>query len=287
MVTMSKDIPVDAHERASSLLLNIECAESSFQVSVLALKSEEKLGGIRKIVVDTHATSGKLTTHKQKSKGRIMKSKKLVCGVGINDADYKLSEWEVITDVHGNKRFRRIWSCPFYRKWYGVLERGFSSKLKEKHPTYALCSVVEEWKTFSNFKAWMEKQDWEGKEIDKDLLVRGNKEYGPNTCVFISDTLNLFITERENDRGEWPIGVSWRRDWNKFIATCRNPFSKNKEYLGHFTCPNEAHQAWLKKKREHALALAAIQTDKRISQALLDRYESEEYSKHFSNKAEI
>lgn len=63
---MSKDIPVDAHERASSLLLNIECAESSFQVSVLALKSEEKLGGIRKIVVDTPATSGKLTTHKHR-----------------------------------------------------------------------------------------------------------------------------------------------------------------------------------------------------------------------------
>lgn len=47
------------------------------------------------------------------------------------------------------------------------------------------CSVCEEWLTFSNFKRWMEQQDYEGKALDKDLLVSQNKTYSSETCVFV------------------------------------------------------------------------------------------------------
>ena len=37
-------------------------------------------------------------------------------------------------------------------------------------------------------------------------------------------------------------------------------------------CPNEAHKAWLKRKQELAILLAAEQTDDRVAKAIIDRY---------------
>ncbi len=199
--------------------------------------------------------------------------RKLVNGVGINDADYNLTEHALV-----DGKWKIVWRCPFYITWTNMLERCYSAKCQEKFPTYKGCSVVEEWKTFSKFKAWMEKQGWEGKQLDKDLLVHSNKVYGPEHCVFVSGQVNRFMTERTSVRGEWPIGVCWEKEEKKFRAQCNNPFTKKVEHLGVFTCPNEAHQAWLKRKREHAKALASLQTDCRVSKALIDRYNVDTYN---------
>ena len=56
------------------------------------------------------------------------------------------------------------------------------------------------------------------------------------------------------------------------MSKCRNPFTKKQEFLGYFTCEQEAHQAWLKRKLELAYELVAIQTDQRVAEALIDRY---------------
>ena len=190
-----------------------------------------------------------------------------VYGVGTNDADYNVSLHE---QVGGKKTL--IWRCPYYSRWRSMLTRCYSKKHLEKHPTYVGCSVCEYWLTFSNFRAWMEQQDWENKQLDKDLLVAGNKEYGPNTCVFVTSVVNLFVTDRYNDRGEYPIGVHAFRD--KFAAQCCNPFAKKPDYLGLFDCPDEAHLAWKVRKHELACQLAESEyvTDERVAQALRTRY---------------
>jgi hypothetical protein len=193
---------------------------------------------------------------------RILKKRKLVYGIGINDSDYsvypKISGMEVI--------------CPYYRAWANMIRRCYCAKLQAKYPTYTGCSVVPEWHSFMTFRAWMIEQPWEGNDLDKDILFPGNKVYGPNTCVFISHGLNSFTTESASARGEWPIGADWHKRAGKFRASCRNPFTGKQEHLGLFTCPNEAHEAWRTRKHEHALALAAQQTDPRVAKALSTRY---------------
>ena len=197
---------------------------------------------------------------------------KLVCGVGINDADYVVVKYETIGYVDGRQKRKQIWICPYFRAWKSMLERCYSAKLQERCPTYKGCSVLEEWLTFSSFKSWMEAQDWEGKQLDKDLLFEGNKIYSAEACVFVTPLVNSFTLDRGNDRGEWMIGVSWHKAKGKFISRCRNPFTKKLDYLGLFTCELEAHQAWVKRKLELAYELATIQTDERVAKALIDRY---------------
>ena len=200
-----------------------------------------------------------------------MKTRKLVYGVGINDANYVVQKWETIGYVNGKQK-KLIWICPFYQAWKSMLMRCYSAKYQNKKLTYIGCLVTDEWLTFSNFRAWMEKQDWQDNQLDKDLLIEGNKVYSADTCVFVSGMVNNFTTDRGNDRGEMLIGGCWNKGAEKFQSNCSNPFTKKQEYLGYFTCEQEAHEAWLTRKLELAYELAAIQEDSRVAEALINRY---------------
>ena len=189
-------------------------------------------------------------------------ARKLVCGTGINDADYKTQDV-----INGRKV-----ACKFYQTWRNMIARCYDSKYQKNQPTYLGCTVSSDWLVFSRFKNWMETQPWQGCELDKDLLHTGNKIYSPETCVFVDRVTNGFMVDCGAVRGDWPIGVYFNAKPRKFHSQCRNPFTKKRDYLGLFDCPNKAHQAWKKRKHELACQLADLQTDPRVAQALRTRY---------------
>lgn len=201
-----------------------------------------------------------------------MKTKKLVHGVGINDADYVTQKNETIGYVGGKQKQKVVWRCPFYQVWTNMLMRCYSTSYQERQPTYIGCTVSTEWLTFSVFKEWAMSQDFEGNQLDKDLLFEGNKVYSPETCVFVSGIVNTFTTDRGAVRGELLIGVYWDKEKEKFRAQCGNPLTKKKETLGRFDSEQEAHNAWLKRKLELAHELAAKQLDERVAESLINRY---------------
>lgn len=192
---------------------------------------------------------------------------KLVYGVGINDADYVTQK-----KITVNGKQIEVWACPFYKKWQGMLRRCYDPQEHAKHPSYLGCSVCDEWLSFSAFKAWMERQDWQGKHLDKDILVNGNKLYSPATCVFVSESVNKFLTEQKRNAGSLPLGVSLVADTKKYRAQCCN-LRGVRIHLGCYSTPAEAHQAWLRKKHELACQLAAEQSDRRIAAALSTRFQ--------------
>lgn len=197
-----------------------------------------------------------------------MGSKKTpIYGVGINDVEYHVTKREKI-----NAKWKITWRCPYYATWSSMLERCYSEKKQNTNPTYRGCTVSEEWLTFSNFRKWMIEQEWEGMQLDKDLLVSGNKHYSAETCVFVTQQVNNFLVDSGKTRGKYLIGVYLNKGNNKYISSCRNPFTTKQEHLGYFNNEAEAHKTWLSKKLEHAYALAAIQTDERIAIALISRY---------------
>ena len=201
------------------------------------------------------------------------KHKRLVYGVGTNDADYITQVWEDLGYVGQKRKRKLVWTCPYYSRWKHMLHRCYSEKYHAKH-NYKDCTVAEDWLLFSNFRKWMVEQEWRGLQLDKDILILGNKVYSSETCVFVTSKTNSFMLESGKARGEWLIGVCWKELNKKFQASCKNPFTDKKEYLGLFDCQYEAHKAWLSKKLEHAYALAAMQTDQRVAKALIERYEN-------------
>lgn len=121
------------------------------------------------------------------------KRNKLVHGVGVNDANYPVVNYSSTNKITG-KPTQTI--CIFYNTWKAMLERCYSESLKRRRPSYIGCTVCEEWLLFSNFKVWMETQDWKGNQLDKDLLIEHNKVYSPETCLFLSREVNSFLTSR-------------------------------------------------------------------------------------------
>lgn len=193
----------------------------------------------------------------------MIRGKKLVYGVGINDATYAVTKYS--TNELGVEK--QIWVCPFYKRWRSMLQRCYDPLAHTRQPTYVGCSVAEDWHLFSNFKAWMERQDWEEKDLDKDILGDG-KLYSELTCCFVRSDLNKFLLERQACRGDYPIGVSYHKHTGKFQASCRNPLIGAQEYLGLYATPEGAHDAWKKRKHELACALADLQQDQRLSEVL-------------------
>ena len=195
--------------------------------------------------------------------------KELVYGVGINDADYNTV---IGVNTAPNGKRTKI-KCPFYMKWRSMLSRCYNEPTLARHPTYIGCVVCEEWHRFSNFRLWMETQDWQDKHLDKDLLVRGNKVYGPDTCCFISRDINSFLTDGAASRGKYPIGVTLGKS-GKYSAMGRVEGYKHSKSLGSYLTAQEAHQAWLDNKLKQAYLLAAGQDDPRVARALIERYEN-------------
>ena len=130
---------------------------------------------------------------------RALSHRRLVCGVGINDADYMTN---MITA--GGKQI----TCPYYQKWIDILQRTHSEKYFIRYPTYRGCSICDEWLVFSEFREWMESQDWKDKCLDKDVILPGNKVYSPETCAFVSQHVNLILTSKRRNNSGLPIGVS-------------------------------------------------------------------------------
>lgn len=192
------------------------------------------------------------------------KKSALIFGFGINDADYPTQH-----TLNG----RRMPGCPFYQSWQNMLQRCYSEKRQARNPSYIGCHVDPVWHSFMGFRLWMERQQWIGMHLDKDLLFPGNKLYSPGTCIFITPQLNKFLCDAGAIRGDWPIGVCWAKREEKFLARCCDPFDGGKhKFLGYFDCPKMAHHAWRVAKHSHALRYADMQTDSRIAHALRTRY---------------
>ena len=116
-----------------------------------------------------------------------------VCGVGIND---------VVGSSTTHKDIRMLWK--------GILGRCYGKDVTE---AYKDCSICDRWIKLSNFITDIEnmpnfdklfKQGW---SLDKDILVKGNKVYSPETCCIVPNGVNQLFISQKQSRGDLPIGV--------------------------------------------------------------------------------
>ncbi|MGG2091341.1 hypothetical protein AB1283_01065 [Bacillus sp. S13(2024)] len=134
-----------------------------------------------------------------------------------------------------------------YKAWSGMMTRCYSEAYLNKRPTYEICVVSEQWYNFQNFAKWYDENYYEIEgqrmELDKDTLVKGNKVYSPETCVFVPNNINCLFTKTNSKRGDLPIGVSFYKKSKKYASHCNNGKGE-KVTIGYYTSPEDAFNSY-------------------------------------------
>lgn len=167
------------------------------------------------------------------------RKKHLLFGIGINDCK------------------EAIYKEKAYSAWHGMIERCYSEKLHKKRSTYIGCTVSEDFKYLSKFKLWFDKNYVEGWHLDKDILIKGNKVYSPQTCCFVPPIINTVLTKTDSKRGKLPIGVKYvgKRGYKK-PYTAQIEVNNKKIGLGYFYTIEEAFAAYKQAKEKWIKELA-------------------------------
>ena len=162
------------------------------------------------------------------------KLKPSVYGVGIVGDESTVQKRKVYTD---------------YSIWVSMLKRCYSTAYLLEHPSYESCTVSDNFKHFSYFKEWRKDQtgfnsvDEKGRlfNLDKDILVKGNKVYSEDTCCFVPQEINCLVACKTDKSGK--TGVFYRKKSKKFFAQVR--FGKQGvKTLGSFETESEAFQVY-------------------------------------------
>ncbi|UJQ43492.1 putative HNH homing endonuclease [Acinetobacter phage vB_AbM_WUPSU] len=168
---------------------------------------------------------------------------KLVCGYGLNDK----TRPSYINGVEVKE----------YLHWASMIKRCDKKNISKKFMHYIDCEVSDNFKNYSYFYDWCQEQigfENKGWQLDKDLLIKGNKIYSEDTCVFIPKEINLLLTKRKNDRGEFPIGVFFEKKPQRFRAQIS--MHGKRYFLGYFDSAIEAFNVYKEKKESHIKYIA-------------------------------
>lgn len=145
-----------------------------------------------------------------------------------------------------------------YEVWGGMLSRCYSEVEHKRHPTYKDCTVADEWHNYQNFAEWYEGSDYGsmGYDVDKDILVTGNRVYSPETCCLIPPEINTAFV-LPSKKSDCMTGVRFR--YGKYVAEIK---SKGKKiHLGTFSSEIEAYRCYKEAKELAIKSLAAEYKD--------------------------
>ena len=190
---------------------------------------------------------------------------KLVYGVGVNDRSRP-------ANVDGKP-------VKEYSVWQSMLERCFSDNYLTKNPTYKSCSVSDNFLNYSFFYDWcqgqigFDKVDGKGRSwcLDKDILFVGNKLYSEDTCIFVPQEINKFFHTKGIPRGDYLLGVYFRKEICKFQAKCC--VNGKQHHLGYFNTPQEAFTVYKPFKEALCKELALkweLEIDQRLFNAMMN-----------------
>ena len=92
-----------------------------------------------------------------------------------------------------------------YQLWENMKGRTSNSS-KDKNASYLEVTVCDEWKDFQVFAKWFQDHVTSGNytdgyHLDKDFLSGSNKQYSPDTCVFIPREINNVFVKKTKTNG--------------------------------------------------------------------------------------
>lgn len=170
--------------------------------------------------------------------------RRLNYGVGINDAPF-------ITNI---KIDGRTHTHPAMKCWSHMLERCYSKRAQERHPTYIGVTVCDEWISFMGFFAWWKANQVDNWFIDKDILT-DDMVYSPSSCLFVPRWLNNLLLDPKRKRDGLPIGANWHQRVGAYQARVCDFKTGKRRHIGYFSSIEEANMAYINHKIEVATSL--------------------------------
>lgn len=174
-----------------------------------------------------------------------------ICGVEARENGRMVSQRKIFGVAYNDLRCTDV-SDVCYTTWNSMIARCYSASYQKNKPTYKDCTVCEEWLKFSNFKCWFDEHYVDGYQLDKDILVKGNKIYSTETCCFVPKEINSILLSCKNSRGRYPIGVTLYK--GKYRARI-NKYGKLHD-IGFYATPQEAFCAYKKEKESYIKSIA-------------------------------
>lgn len=122
--------------------------------------------------------------------------------------------------------------------------RCYNEKIHAQKPWYKDCTMCDEWLADKYaFYDWVNDGNFyviDGEptvELDKDILVKGNTIYSPETCIFAPKSINTLFggSSKKNDDG-LPMGVTMTEN-GKYKPQI-------KRFPDVFDTPEEAWEIW-------------------------------------------
>lgn len=133
-----------------------------------------------------------------------------------------------------------------YDRWRNMIKRCYSEICCINDPSYNEATVDERWHCFQTFAEWYYENGIHEYHLDKDLLGNGVKIYSPETCIFIPQSVNIFLTNIRSNNKSGFIGVFWSNSDSAWLARI-GLYGENKEkHLGSFKTAEEASEAYQK-----------------------------------------
>jgi NTP pyrophosphatase (non-canonical NTP hydrolase) len=142
------------------------------------------------------ATGTKLTVKADKVKSGSIKDRNLPNIHGVGYVGY---------GIHKTREKGK--NSRSYNAWLHMLERCYSTEYHETKPTYSDCSVCPSWHNFQNFSEWYVTYEIKDFHLDKDIKVKGNRVYSPETCLFVSSTANTQAAHQKVYKFVSPEGI--------------------------------------------------------------------------------
>ena len=152
-----------------------------------------------------------------------------------------------------------------YTTWHSMLKRCYDEKNRSKRSlTYKNCKVCDEWLNFQNFAEWYDNNyyeiEGETMALDKDILVKHNKIYSPETCVFVPQTINNLFVKNNKNRGDSVIGTRYHKRDRIYESWCNiYDFETGKskyEYLGRYDTQEKAFEIYKQFKENYIKQVA-------------------------------
>ena len=168
-----------------------------------------------------------------------------------------------------------------YNLWKGVLQRVYTTR----HASYINTCVCEEWLCFQNFAKWCESQEFfnakdengRSYQLDKDILIKGNKMYSPETCCFVPREINSSFIKYNMEGKVYDLPLGVKAETPKKVGNLRYSAKLSlgggkRKYLGSFSSSEEAFSAYKEAKESHIKEVAEKwkgKIDEKVYQTLI------------------